>query len=91
MIAGTQFSTGGPAVATVWSSPDALNWSKTVLPTPSSDVPDEADAVTNWGQREVVVGSIGSGATKRAAVWVCRAPGQPFVAIADNQIGRAHV
>ncbi len=86
LIAGTQFSTGGPAVATVWSSPDALNWSKTVLPTPTSGMPDEADAVTDWGDREVVVGSIGSGTTKRAAVWASRAPGQPFVAIADNPV-----
>jgi hypothetical protein len=84
LIAGTQYRTGGPAVATVWSSPDALTWSKTVLPTPSGTVSDEADAVTDWGEREVVVGSIGSGADQRAAVWVNGAPGQPWEAIPDN-------
>ncbi len=86
LIAGTQFGTGGLAQATIWSSPDALNWSKAVLPDPNGSGPDEADAVTNWGQREVVVGSAGSGAYQRAAVWMSRAPGQPFVAIADSPV-----
>jgi hypothetical protein len=86
LIAGTQFSTSGQALATIWSSPDALNWSKAVLPNPSGTGPDEADAVTDWGQREVVVGSAGSGSDQRAAVWMSRAAGQPFVAIADSPV-----
>ncbi|MGP8204945.1 MAG: hypothetical protein ACLQVK_02625 [Acidimicrobiales bacterium] len=86
LIAGTQFRTGGATRATLWSSPDALSWSKTELPLPSGATTDEADAVTNWGQREVVVGSAGSGAVQRAAVWVSRAPGQPFVAITDSPV-----
>ena len=36
LIAGTQFITGGAATATIWSSPDALNWSKSVLPAPAA-------------------------------------------------------
>ncbi len=86
LIAGTQFITGGPATATIWSSPDALNWSKSVLPSPDAGAADEALAVTNWGQREVVVGSAGSGAEQRAAVWMSNAPGQPFVAIPDTPV-----
>ena len=86
LIAGTQFITGGPATATIWSSPDALNWSKSVLPEPEAGAAYEADAVTNWGQREVVVGSAGSGTQQRAAVWMSAAPGQPFVAIPDTPV-----
>ena len=35
LIAGTQFSTSGPSVATVWTSSNAMSWTKAALPTPT--------------------------------------------------------
>lgn len=86
LIAGTQFKAGGPAVATVWTSPNATRWSKTALPTPTGEGSAAADAATNWGSREVVVGSAGTGPSMRAAVWLSEAPGQPFLPIPDNPV-----
>ena len=86
LIAGTQFKAGGPAVATVWTSPNATRWSKTALPTPTGEGSAAANAATDWGSREVVVGSAGTGPTMRAAVWVSEAPGQPFLPIPDNPV-----
>jgi hypothetical protein len=86
LIAGTQFKAGGVSVATVWTSPNATRWSKTALPTPTGEGSAAANAATDWGSREVVVGSAGSGPTMRAAAWVSEAPGQPFVPIPDNPV-----
>jgi hypothetical protein len=86
LIAGTQFKAGGPAVATVWTSPNAVRWSKTALPTPVAEGSASANAATDWGSREVVVGSAGTGPGKRAAVWVSENPGQPFLPIPDNPV-----
>jgi hypothetical protein len=86
LIAGTQLNAGGPAVATVWTSPNATRWAKTALPTPTGEGSAAADAATNWGSREVVVGSAGSGPTMRASAWVSAAPGQPFLPIPDNPV-----
>ena len=87
LIAGTQLSGGGTAEATVWTSPNATTWSRTVLPSTTGDGPDgstAADGATNWGDREVVVGSAGSGSTMRAAVWVSQDRGQRFVLVPDS-------
>jgi hypothetical protein len=85
LIAGTQLSATGAASATVWTSPNAVTWSKTSLPAPPG-VTSAADAATNWGSREVVVGSIGGGAATRAAVWVSQNRGQHFVAVPDSTV-----
>ncbi len=86
LIAGTQFNSGAPAVATVWTSPNATRWSKTALPTPTGEGSATANAATDWGSREVVVGSAGTGPSMRAAVWVSENPGQPFLPIPDNPV-----
>jgi hypothetical protein len=86
LIAGTQFKAGGPAVATVWTSPNATRWSKTALPAPAGESSSAANAATDWGSREVVVGSAGTGPSMRAAVWVSEGPGQPFLPIPDNPV-----
>jgi len=84
LIAGTRFSGTGVASATVWTSPDAVTWSRIALPRPVGEVVTAARAATNWGERQVVVGSAGTGSDMRAAAWVSQGPGQPFVAVADN-------
>ena len=86
LIAGTQFKAGGPAVATVWTSPNAVRWSKTALPTPVAEGSASANAATDWGSREVVVGSAGTGPSMRASVWLSENPGQPFLPIPDNPV-----
>ncbi|HXW79346.1 MAG TPA: hypothetical protein VEJ84_07590, partial [Acidimicrobiales bacterium] len=83
LVAGTQMNAGAAAVATVWTSPNAVNWSKTDLPAPSGES-SAADAATDWGDREVVVGSAGNGPSLRAAVWVSEGRGQRFVAVPEN-------
>jgi hypothetical protein len=84
LIAGTQFTTNGPSLATVWTSPNATNWSKTSLPTPPGATLTAADAATNWGAGQIVVGSAGAGDTRRAAVWVSPGAGQAFISVADS-------
>jgi hypothetical protein len=84
LIAGTQFTTSGPSVAAVWTSPDASRWSRAILQTPAGAGSAAADAATNWGARQVVVGSAGSGDTMRAAVWVSPRAGQAFLPVANN-------
>ena len=84
LIAGTQLSAAGGSVATVWTSPDATRWAKSTLPMPAGAGAGSADAATNWGSRQVVVGSVGTGDNMRAAVWVSPRSGQPFLAAANN-------
>ena len=85
LIAGTQLNAGRSAAATVWTSPNATNWSKTDLPAPSGER-SAADGAANWGDREVVVGSVGTGSGMRAAVWVSGNRGQHFVPVPDNPV-----
>ncbi len=73
-------------MATVWTSPNATRWSKTALPTPTGEGSATANAATDWGSREVVVGSAGTGPSMRAAVWVSENPSQPFLPIPDNPV-----
>ena len=70
----------------MWTSPNATRWSKTALPTPTGEGSAAANAATDWGSREVVVGSAGTGPSMRAAVWVSENPGQPFLPIPDNPV-----
>jgi hypothetical protein len=84
LIAGTQLSAAGGSVATVWTSPDATRWTKSTLPMPAGAGAGSADAATNWGSRQVVVGSVGTGANMRAAVWVSPRSGQPFLAVTNS-------
>jgi hypothetical protein len=84
LIAGTQFTSTGSSVATVWTSPNTTSWSKADLPGPNSAGSSAADAATDWGTRQVVVGSDRTGDSTRAAVWVSHGPGQPFLPVMDN-------
>ncbi|MCU4184124.1 hypothetical protein K6U06_07115 [Acidiferrimicrobium sp. IK] len=82
LVAGTRTTAEGTSTATVWTSPDASTWTATALTGPGVD--STAAAVTVFGSRTVVVGSVGVGASRRAAVWVSARSGDPFVAVADQ-------
>ncbi len=84
LIAGAQYGAGGSSLATVWTSPDAATWTKAALATPPGAGATAADAATNWGSRQVVVGSAGTGDARRAAVWVSARAGQVFEPVADS-------
>jgi hypothetical protein len=84
LIAGTQFTPTGSSVPTVWTSPNAVSWQKTALGSPAGTVSAAADAATNWDGGQVVVGSAGTGANMRAAVWVSPRGGRPFQAVANT-------
>ena len=79
-------SAGGATRATVWTSADALHWNRTLLPVPAGTTASWARAATNWGRREVVVGSVSSAAGTNAAVWISNGPGQPFLAEPDSPV-----
>lgn len=92
LIVGTQSSTPAPSSsagttqtgsetsqATVWTSPNAMVWTKSVLGPPGTD--SQARAVAAWGHESVIVGSIGTGSHERAAVWISKGPQEPFVAV----------
>ncbi|MGC8626300.1 MAG: hypothetical protein ACP5VR_01895, partial [Acidimicrobiales bacterium] len=81
LVEGTQKTAAAKTQATVWTSPNALSWSKTVLPAPqgtAATTSTAADAASYWGQRAIVVGSAGTGQAMRAAVWLSAGPGRPF-------------
>ena len=84
LIAGTQFTPTGGSVPTVWTSPNTVDWHKAALAWPAGTVAASADAATNWDGGQVVVGSAGTGANMRAAVWVSPRGGQRFQAVANN-------
>ena len=83
LVAGSQLTPSGSTLATVWTSPNAGNWSKTTLATPAGTSSAAALAASYWGGRTVVVGSAGTGPTMRAAVWVAGGPGRPFSLVPD--------
>ncbi len=80
LVAGTTTTAEGRTTATLWTSTDATTWTSTPLTGPGVD--SQAHAATRWGDRTVVVGSIGSGSARRAAVWLSAESGGPFVAVA---------
>ncbi|MGH9095679.1 MAG: hypothetical protein ACRDXE_11005, partial [Acidimicrobiales bacterium] len=82
LIAGTTTGTDGRTTATVWTSPDSVGWAATALTGPGTD--SRASAATRWGDRTVIVGSIGVGTERRAAVWFSSATGAPFVPVATQ-------
>lgn len=84
LIAGTQLSPSGASTATIWTSRDAISWTKANLMAPRGTASTAAYAATDWGSRQVVVGSAGSGRNRRAAVWASSGPGQPFTPVADR-------
>ncbi|MCL2393468.1 MAG: hypothetical protein FWC87_02175 [Acidimicrobiaceae bacterium] len=75
LLAGTRIATGGATDATVWTSPDALRWTATAL---RGGADGQARAATEWGERTVVVGSVGSGLAQHAAVWISPNPDSSF-------------
>ncbi|MBO0729910.1 MAG: hypothetical protein J2P57_11675, partial [Acidimicrobiaceae bacterium] len=82
LIAGTVTGIDGEPQATTWSSPDGMTW--TARPLDSGGQPSEAAGVTYWANRAVVVGSVGSGPSRRAAVWISPSPGAPFAPVANT-------
>ena len=79
LIAGTRISSQGLPIATVWTSPDGVDWSATALS--SLGVPSQAEAATQYRNYTVVVGSTGIGADRQAAVWLSSAPGAPWTSV----------
>jgi hypothetical protein len=81
LMAGTRKAANGATDATIWSSTDASSWTATGL---RGGIGGQARAATVWGQRTVVVGSVGSGQAQRAAVWISPDPGAPFSPVPDS-------
>jgi hypothetical protein len=77
LIAGTIRHADGTTSAAVWSSRNTLRWRVAIL----AGTDGRALAAADWGARAVIVGSIGSGLQRRAAVWLSSGPGQPFVPV----------
>ena len=78
-IAGTAIAADGGPTATLWSSANGLRWARTPLTGPTE--PSQATAAAEWHNTTVVVGSVGVGASQRAAVWISTAPGSSFRAV----------
>ncbi len=81
LIAGTRLSPDGASTATVWTSADGTGWQAAALTGPQVD--SQAEAATRWRAGTVVVGSVGSPADRRAAVWISPGPGDPFTEISS--------
>jgi hypothetical protein len=80
VIAGTTETADGSTTATVWRSLDATAWTRLSLP----GTDGRALAAASLGTRTVVVGSVGRGATEKAAVWLSAGPGEAFAAVAAS-------
>lgn len=78
------------ATATVWTSANALTWTSSSLPAPSqsggsgTSGVSQARSVARLGGSLIVVGSVGTGSSERAAVWVSRGAGQSWRDIASS-------
>lgn len=79
LIAGTRDNGSGATTATVWTSPDAVSW--TAAPLTGTGVSSTANAAAFWKTSTVIVGSVGTGAERRAQVWLSAQPGSPFVEV----------
>jgi hypothetical protein len=79
LIAGTRTDTRGQPTATVWTSATEATW--TAAPLPSPGTPSEANAAAEYRGSTIVVGSVGSGADRRAAVWISSGDGGPWQAV----------
>ena len=75
-IYGTETAASGLPEPTVWSSPDGVTWQATPLDTLPLEGVIAGAALYNG--ETVVVGSVGTGASAHAAVWLSAEPGAPF-------------
>jgi hypothetical protein len=80
IITGTVTASDDTTAADVWTSTDTQQWRRTTL----SGLDAQALAASDWGARTVIVGSIGRGPGRRAAVWISPTPGAPFVAVPSD-------
>ncbi len=78
-IYGTETTASGTQTPTVWSSPDGLTW--TSRPLDGSTLAGAVGSAAFYNGETVVVGSVGSGTSEHAAVWLSAAPGAPFNAV----------
>jgi hypothetical protein len=51
-----------------------------------SHVDSQAEAATTWRTGTVIVGSVGQGAQRQAAVWMAPSPGAPFAEVAATSV-----
>lgn len=79
VIAGTRTSGSASTAATVWTSPDGATW--TSNPLTGAGVSSEAAGAATWKSSTVVVGSVGTGAVRRAQVWVSQSAASGFNAV----------
>jgi hypothetical protein len=84
IVAGTRVASDGTSIATVWTSADGSSWSAAPLTGPQVD--SQADAATTWRTGTVIVGSVGEGPLRQAAVWISAGPGTPFAEVAADEM-----
>jgi hypothetical protein len=84
IVAGTRTAQDGTSTATVWTSTDGGSWTAAALAGPLVD--SRAEAAATWRTQTVIVGSVGQGSQRRAAVWISPAPGAEFVEIAADDL-----
>jgi hypothetical protein len=80
LIAGTQTDIHGEPTATVWNSVNGSVWEAVTLP--SAGAPSEAGSAAEYRNETIVVGSVGTDASRRAAVWVSSEPGGTWQLVA---------
>ncbi|MGH9056038.1 MAG: hypothetical protein ACRDYY_09300 [Acidimicrobiales bacterium] len=68
VIAGTKTDVNGTTTATLWRSGDGVSWNATPLTGPATE--SAATAAAFWHDRTVVVGTVGRGTARQAAVWI---------------------
>ena len=79
-MVGTATGTSGATTATIWISQDGQHWQREAL----SGVDGRALAAASDGSATVVVGSVGSGTSQRAAVWMTPPGGGTPQPVADQ-------
>ncbi len=72
VVAGTETAGGGSTAATIWTSRSGRRWTAHAL----AGTDGRALAAVSDGTRLVVVGSVGTGSSQRAAVWLSPGPGR---------------
>lgn len=79
VAAGTVTGADGTSRAAAWRSTDARHWRRVLLPGRDG----RALGAATFGEGTVVVGSVGSGPDRRAAVWLSTRAGGPWRAVPD--------
>ena len=79
VAAGARSAGAGTSTAMAWTSPDAQSW--TAEPLTGSGVFSQASSATAWKGGTVVVGSVGQGTSKHAAVWISPTAGAPLASV----------